>query len=121
MKLSPAIRQGARDLLVALSIAFALLFYIENSNSRAVGAIRGDLNELGRNLCDEGARVDAVGQYNSALDALIEDLTKREEENILRGDNDKARINAETRTKLRLAKIKAAPANCDKPLLPEGG
>ena len=110
------IRVRGAGILLALILVAAL--YVNTLRQDSVDAIRRDLNDLGTQLCEQGKESNVLGKYNGAIDALILDYTLRRDENEARGDDAKAQINSETIGALKQAKIKAAPADCSKPLLP---
>ena len=110
--------ERVKDVLLYALLAVAIYIYVQHERGKAVEAIRGELNDLGRTLCENSQKQDAVGHYNAALDALIRDSVKRRGENQQRGDTPKASINSELIGALRTAKLDDTPADCSKPLLP---
>ncbi len=110
--------RGVRDAVWILLVVAGFIIYADYTKGQAVESIKSQLNTLGYRLCIEGQRVDAVGKYNNLTSVLIRDYAQRERENIARGDFEKARINAQARTGIRLSRINSAPQDCTRPLLP---
>lgn len=110
-----------KDLSFYLVIVLVLIFYIGQQRVKTEDAIRSEINQLGTALCERSKEQDAVGHYNSALNALIKDLDQRRDENVNRGDWNKALINVKTAEALKLAKLPSGQQDCSRPLLPERG
>lgn len=111
-------RRRLREIAMIAVTVFVVAAYGDYQKKQAVEAIKGQLNSLGRNLCLDSERVDAVGNYNELIKVLTDDYRARQTENEQRGDVDKALINASTISAINAARIEQAPADCSEPLLP---
>jgi len=109
-----------RDVVIAVIVTLALIVYIDHVANKTGNQIRRDINHFGRVTCEQSTQTDALGKYNSLVNALILDYQKRKAENVSRQDYSKALINEQTISTLKLAKIpQGSPPDCSQPLLPE--